>query len=54
MHKLYILLGADFVVQNREADYFEFYKLCSSSVLKLVSEKKRLCHGKYLMHRYRG
>jgi hypothetical protein len=38
--------------KNREADYFEFYKLWSSSAFKLVSEKKILCCGKDLMHRY--
>jgi hypothetical protein len=37
--------------KNREADYFEFCKLWSSSAFKLVSEKKRLNRGKKLMHR---
>jgi hypothetical protein len=38
--------------KNHEVDYFEFYKLWSSSAFKLVSKKKRLCRGKDLMHRY--
>jgi hypothetical protein len=38
--------------KNHEADYFEFYKLWSSSAFKLVLEKKRLNHGKDLVHRY--
>jgi hypothetical protein len=38
--------------KNREADYFEFCKLWSSSAFKLVSEKKRLNRGKKLVHRY--
>jgi hypothetical protein len=33
-------------------NYFEFYKLWSSSAFRLVSEKKILCHGKDSMHRY--
>jgi hypothetical protein len=38
--------------KNREVNYFEFSKLWSSSVFNMVSEKKRLCHRKDLMHRY--
>jgi hypothetical protein len=38
--------------KNREADYFEFCKLWSSSTFKLVLEKKRLDHGKDPAHRY--
>jgi hypothetical protein len=38
--------------KNREADYFEFCKLWSSSAFKLVSEKKRLNRGKKPAHRY--
>jgi hypothetical protein len=38
--------------KNREAGYFEFYKLWSSSAFKLVSEKKRFNHGKDPAHRY--
>jgi hypothetical protein len=33
-------------------DYIELCKLWSSSAFKMVSEKKRLCRGKDLMHRH--
>jgi hypothetical protein len=38
--------------KNREAGYFEFCKLWSSSSFKMVSKKKVLNHGKDQMHRY--
>ena len=38
--------------KNREADYFEFCKLWSSSAFRAVSKKKRLCRGKDPKHRY--
>jgi hypothetical protein len=38
--------------RNTEQDYFEFYKLWSSSAFRALSEKKRLCHRKDLKHRY--
>jgi hypothetical protein len=38
--------------KNREADYFEFCKLWSSSAFRLVVEKKRFNHEKDLVHRY--
>jgi hypothetical protein len=36
---------------NRKQDYFEFYKFWSSSAFRELSEKKKLCRGKYLKHR---
>jgi hypothetical protein len=52
MHKLHIFQVRILWFKNCEVDYFEFCKLWSSSVFRMVSENKRLCRGKDLMHRY--
>jgi hypothetical protein len=39
-------------LKNCEDDYLQFYKLWSSSAFRVISEKKRLCHGKDSKHRY--
>jgi hypothetical protein len=38
--------------KNHEVDYLELCKLWSLSAFRVVSEKKRLCHGKESKDRY--
>jgi hypothetical protein len=52
MHKLHLCSDDDSVFKNGGTDYFEFYKLWSTSGFKFVSQKKRLCHGTDTKHKY--
>jgi hypothetical protein len=52
MHKFHIFQVRIPWFKNCDANYFEFCKLWSSSAFRLVLEKKRVCCGKDLMHRY--